>query len=766
MHTADPGSGERTEPDIKAQERSQSILTAFRGRFKASRAHFQDWRTEARALYDLAAGRQWDSEDEAALREQERPMVTFNVAGKYMDAVQGLQINNRQDIKFAAREPGKVRVNEQLTGAVAWGRDLTGMSDDETDAFYDCILTGMGFMEGYMDHDIESSGVPGGARCDPLECFPDPVSRKRNFEDARFMIRLKWYSADEYQEIVGEMAAATDSMDFPTMDAEDDDPLAVIEQPQDYDQGAQANAGTSKRRAIADYQWWERHPYYLVTAEGFGQQEFDKDEWEQVKALLEAKGVPFEVENIRKKCYYRAFIAGSQLLKEGRSPYQHGFTIHGITGKRDRNKRIWYGIGRAILDPQKWVNKFFSTLLYAMMTNAKGGIMAEENTFKDARKAESEWANPNSITWLKEGALQKGKIEAKPEAKYPQGMDRLMQFSLEALPQVSGLNLELMGLADRVQAGVVEAQRKQSAMAIIAWAFDAMRRYYRGMGRMLAQYVKDYVPENTLVLISGENGKQYVPLVKQQLAVNYDIIVDEAPTSVNQQERVWAVLQTIIPQLLQAGMAIPPQVLDYSPLPADLVEAWKQALKPDPKKQQISEQQLVETLKGLIAENKEKESSAMLNQAKAMQIAQEMQQPAENPQAQMQLEAMKAQIEAQVELRIKEFQTNRQEETKLLLGQMKLDNEKQHKQAQMLIDAKLDAMRIRQEADSQVAVAAISTGGRAKKPKKPKENGADPIASLTSQVSEIKAALAEIKRPRKHKIIRDTAGEIAEVITE
>lgn len=761
LETADPPTGERTE-DLAERERKDAILLAFRGRMRASRAHFEDWRTEARALYDLAAGRQWDSQDEKTLAEQERPMVTFNVAGKYMDAVQGLQINNRQDIKFAAREPGKVRVNEQLTGAVAWGRDLTCMSDDETDAFYDCILTGMGFMEGYMDHDLEPSGVPGGSRVDPLEVFPDPVSRKRNFEDARFLIRLKWYAADEYGEIVGEMGeGGSASQDFPTLDAEDDNPVTIIEQPQDYEGTTDAAPGANKRRAIADYQWWERKKRFLVEAQGLGKKEFEPEVWPQIEAALKQRGVEYTATEIKKKIYYRAFIAGSRLLKWGESPYQQGFTLHGITGKRDRNQRTWYGIGRSILDPQKWVNKFFSTILYAMMTNAKGGIMAEENTFKDARKAESEWANPNSITWLKEGALQKGKIEAKPPAAYPQGLDRLMTFSLEALPQTSGLNLELMGMADRVQAGVLEAQRKQSAMSIIAWAFDAMRRYYRSMGRMLATYVKDYVPEGSLVMITGEQGKQYVALVKQQLAVAFDTIVDEAPTSVNQQERVWAVLQQIIPQLLQAGMAIPPQVLDFAPLPADLVEAWKEALKPDPKKQQINEQQLVETLKGLIAENDEKKSVAMLNQAKAMQIQQEMGQPANDPNAQLSIEAMKVQVEATVEQRVAQFRANKDAETQLLVNQMKIESGERIAQMQSMIDAKLEAMRIQQDAASKENVAAITAGKRPRK-----KNDPDPNQPLIDTVKSLQAAVIALSKPKSHRLIRDPSGDLMQVITE
>jgi hypothetical protein len=99
--------GEAGAPDeYDETEDRQEVLAEFNSRFKTTKKHWSDWRDEARDLYDLIAGRQWDAEDEAKLKEALRPMVTFNVAGKYMDALQGLQINNRQEIRYYPRKAG------------------------------------------------------------------------------------------------------------------------------------------------------------------------------------------------------------------------------------------------------------------------------------------------------------------------------------------------------------------------------------------------------------------------------------------------------------------------------------------------------------------------------------------------------------------------------------------------------------------------------------------------------------------------------------
>jgi hypothetical protein len=625
MASPQPYDGEAGAPAKKQPKIDEDqVLSDYNSRFKHAKSHWDEWRTEARNLYDLVAGRQWDPADEARLKDELRPMVTFNVSGKYMDVLTGLQINNRQDIRFYPREEGDAKLNELMTGAVAWGRDLCDATDEETDAFYDAVLTGMGWMEGYLDKDLESSGVPAARRVDPLEMFPDPSARQKNFVDAKYMIRIRFVDHDEYEELMGEEYSSADE-DLADVEI-DDDAVELIEEPQDYDKnpGSTSSAsGKRKKCAIADYQFWRRENRWVATAQG-QRKELTDEEYTAYKPFFdEAKkrGAPMQLQQVKRKVYYRAFIGKGKVGQFGLSPYQHGFTFHAITGKRDRNKNTPYGIGRAILDPQKWLNKFFSSILYSVMTNAKGGLLAEEGVFKDARKAESEWAKPGSITWLKTGALSnqqgKPKVVNKEPAPYPTGMDRLMEFSMNSLPQVTGMPVELMGLSDKVQPGVVEAQRKQSAMAIIAWAFDAMRRYYKSMGRQMCRYVVDYVPEGTLVLVHGEQSKQYVPLIKNQVAATFDIIVDEAPTSVNQQERVWLALEMLIPQLLQAGIPITPKVLDYSPLPPDLVQEWKKLLSGDSKKEQYTEQQAMAALRKLVSEALKNETQAKLNEAKA-----------------------------------------------------------------------------------------------------------------------------------------------------
>jgi hypothetical protein len=91
--------------------------------------------------------------------------------------------------------------------------------------------------------------------------------------------------------------------------------------------------------------------------------------------------------------------------------------------------------------------------------------------------------------------------------------------------------LELLGLRDANQAGVLEEHRKQAGMTILASLFDSLRRFRKRQGRVLLYYIMTYLSDGRLVRIVGDEGAKYVPLIRQEGVAQYDVIVDDAPTS-------------------------------------------------------------------------------------------------------------------------------------------------------------------------------------------------------------------------------------------
>jgi len=592
-------------------------LNEFRRRSAAGYAHSKDWRQEAKELFDYVAGRQWDVDDETRMREQNRPMVTFNLMSKFIDVVMGLQINNRQEIRCYPRRNGAVAINDVATGALAWCRDQCGSEFEESDAGHDTLLTGMGWIEDFYSDQDDPGGAIAQERRDPMEMIWDPMARKKNLIDRRWHVRLKRVTFEEYKDLFD--AEPTGSVSIVGMDPGDiDQGLQVITKPQDYDGQAVPNEARG-HFMVADYQFYCLHTVWNVTAQFPGAppatQQFSDEEWPQVQQQLQAGGIAHQPDKQKIKRYYRCWITSDGIHGEIKSI--PAFTFHAITGKRDRNKNLWYGLGRNLKDPQRWVNAFFSSIIWQLMVNAKGGVMIEEDAVEDSAEFEDSWADPSKPTFVRSGALTGGKIQPKPDGSYPQGMDRLMQFSMDALPGVSGINAELLGLTDRQQPGIVEAQRKQGALAIVAWYFDGLRRYYQESGRTMLSMIRDFMADGRLIRIVGQEGAQYVPLLRDPLTATFDIIVDEAPTSVNMRERVWAVLKETIPMALQAGIAIPKEVLDYAPLPDDLAQKWKQQLQPSPQAQQAQQAAQALAQKAAVTKIAKDQASANADNASA-----------------------------------------------------------------------------------------------------------------------------------------------------
>ncbi len=621
---------QETTDEISELDTDQ-VLSDFKLRLNQSKQHSQEWRQEAKDLYDMKAGHQWNPQDEADLKKKYQgtyPMVTFNLADKYSDAINGMQVNNRQEIRFFPRKQGTVSIDEYATGVVKWNRDQCEAEDEESDMFSDVFWIGMGWIEHFLDDSTEAEGWIAQERRDALEMYWDPMARKKNLVDRRYQIRIKPMTTDEYEDFFDE---DTNSLNIEGIGSEldlDGTPQII---PINHDYGdSQGGSNSPKPIYVADYQWFDNAVEYSVTALFPNSpqpltQVFDETEWKNIKKVMDKNGIQYQAIQKSGKSYYRCWIAGDKILKPVGAKDKiiklaiNGFTYEAITGKRDRNNNTWYGMGRSIRDPQMWVNKFFSSILYTLATNAKGGLMAEASSFDNKKKAEESWADPASITVFADGALSQGRIQPKPPATYPAGMDKLMTFALEALPMTSGLNPEVLGLSQRDQPNSLEENRKKSAIAIVSWAFDAMRRYYKRSGRLMLGMIKEYMGEGQLIKIVGQEGAQYVPLLKQNLSAQYDIVVDESPTSTNMQERMWGILMQMIPMAISAQIPIPPEVIDYSPLSEDLKQKWKQKLNPppDPQAQAIQQAHQKLVLDAAQAKVAVDQSKAELNKADA-----------------------------------------------------------------------------------------------------------------------------------------------------
>ncbi|NDB70535.1 MAG: phage portal protein, partial [Methylocystaceae bacterium] len=182
----------------------EAMFRRFKRWFLIDKRHSDDWRKSAENEFDYVAGRQWSAEDMAKLREQMRPIVAFNRIAPVISAVSGTEVTNRQEVRYLPRQPGDSLPDEMLTATAKWFRDECNGEDEESDAFFDTLVCGMGWTETRMDFESDRDGAPLLERCDPLEMYWDSAASKRNIEDARRVWRVKKVPLDEAKALVGD----------------------------------------------------------------------------------------------------------------------------------------------------------------------------------------------------------------------------------------------------------------------------------------------------------------------------------------------------------------------------------------------------------------------------------------------------------------------------------------------------------------------------------------------------------------------------------
>src|ERR1700692_4206154 len=687
-------------------------------RIRQARQFCSKWHKTARDEYDFVAGEQWKPEDMEALRLQNRPDVTFNYSEKMIDAVVGAEVSNRQEVSYKPRTMDSAGLAELWTNAARWVRDECNAEDEETDAFRDALICGMGWTQTRMDYTEDKDGMPVVERIDPMEMYWDPAGNKPGLADRRFDVHGVWmdddlilkrwpnqliYNSDD------QMSGSTGIIRTGHRYLDDND--YKDDQDRHIDQ-----------TMVWNYQCVELEPYYRVATGDGNIEEISADDFGAMKGQLDKFGLKYVKE--LKKVYYRAFLADDYILEWGLSPCQHGFTRNCITGKRDRNKNLWYGLTRVMKDPQRWANKWLSQIMHIINSNAKGGLMAETNAFVDPRKAEDEWAMPNAITWLNEGGM--AKVQQKQMTAYPSGLAQLMEFALNSLPQVTGINLEALGLADRDQANVLEQSRKQAAYGLLAPFFDSLRRYRKMQGKVLLFFIREFISDGRMIKINGVGSAKFIPLTKPADAIEFDIVVDQAPTAPDVKDRTWQALMQIAPVMIKEGMPMPPDLLSFAPLPQELITKWQQFLLQQQAQSPINPKQ-VQAMQQQIQDLTDQNNQLKLNNQKDEQ--------------ELQLKAAKT--AAEMELKKKELDFNMQMEMQRQNGEMELNRTRTH--GDLKIKAATAGLNPDQKGDVKIAL----------------DTGIDGVVDALGQITDnfstsLKGVGVSMNAPKQ--IVRDATG--------
>lgn len=628
-----------------------ALYLTLQEQVKADINALRAWRLRAKENFAFVPPwGQWSAEDRAALEGQNRPVTAFDKTSKFVRAVCGIEVNNRAQTTYIPTEPnnaGEVKANELLTVASDWMDETSDAPRHQSRSFRDMFICGVGATESTVSYDDDPEGLYVETRLNPLFIGWDKDARDQNVLDSKRRWHVRCMTAKEARELLDEV---TDASKFTNEDLDATWAAEVmtssqaegrtLEQKERREENVN-NDDPKRNIHVVQIQWFEFEPYmWTANPVADGQPNAPRymalslDEYKEANGKWRAMGALADLPaaRLRRKVFKQAFLGGKVLFSgdapnPGTPETPGGFTINIMTGEPDDIEGTFYGMVDLLKDPQKWSNKLFSQLLHMVNTTAKGGILIEEDAMVDAREFLDNYARTDAVSILAKGAIAKGKVMAKPGVAITAGIMQLIQLAENAFSEVTGMNLELMGLADREQAGVLEAQRKQAAMTILATLFDSLSMFRKDVGRSKLYFIQNFlISDQRWIMIDSKDGPQARQLTKQDTAGKYNTRVGAAPTAPDTKERAWASLQPVLPYFVESGKMTPEltaEIIDFIPgLPSKLSEALKRAAtQQDPnagKQAQIAEAGAVAQVKKDEGAAAQSQSSAVLNMAKAV----------------------------------------------------------------------------------------------------------------------------------------------------
>jgi hypothetical protein len=584
------------------------LVKSIQGLIKEAADVQRAWQNRAKDSFKFLAGVQWSHEDEEVMKEQGRPLVTFNYVAPMVNLVKGMEADARKEITYNARHTNVDGLAEALKEILDYMRDEGEIEYHEADSFEDMLACGMGWTESLMDFEEHLDGTYKTEQVPPHEMTWDPLAKQKNLRDRKWHCHSqRMYPSEIYDmwpDKRREVEASIEASDDHTgVDPEESEEINVTD-PTRYDEenGYEGSNRPYKRPRVHRIQWREsvkvwrmpdpRQPGEWIT--------LTERQMKKARPMLEAAGTR-TIEQ-KQKTYYEAFIVGEVLLEKRLLPIQSGFNINCLTGIKDKSKNQWRGMVEDLKDPQSWANKFFSSFMEIIASNSKGGIIMERDASDDQAAFERSWAKSDGVSYVKTGAIQRQKIMPKPSAPYPQGTSDLMRYAVEALYRVSGLNPDMMGYTDSAEVGIVQENRRKSAYKVLSPYFDALGHYRKVQGRIDLDYIKSFVPVQRMVEILGPDMAQYAMMIKQMDVISTRIEVSESAMSDHNRMITWSFMSTVVPQLLQLGVTVPKEIIEYSPLPSGLKDKWMKQIENQEKAQaqesqaQAQLQQMVQQL--------------------------------------------------------------------------------------------------------------------------------------------------------------------------
>ena len=614
----------------------------------------QRWRAKAKECYRFRDGKQLSEADEQVLQSSKRPVVAFNAVQKYIKFVGGVQRmtpqaliylpRSQDDEKAAMRGELLTKMYEYIMGSVNQGHS------ERSRAFDDMNVAGMGWTNTWASRNRNPRGEIMYGWTDNMQMLW-PETSKQNLEGAKWVAREssmpveeavnKWPKRAMY--IRAAAGTSNDEDQIPDFGYADSRSMIkyvvpwIMTEPLNKTPGAGRLAKPGEVNILEWQYWVEEDGYYF-----YDPNERD-DHWENASTFQKLQrgykaigASPItDYDRQMKRVYKNTFLLNRRImLQEPQNLVIDGnFTYNCMTAHWDSQDKIWYGIMRVLMDPQRMMNVFIRQVVEIMGAQAKGGYDVEAGAVSPSQRTDIEKnsSKPGSVNIWAPGAIAERRMQPKPTPQIPEGSMAVLQFMKSSFDDVSGIATQMFGMGvGNGTPGITLRRQMLGGLLILAGEFDSLTRFRKREGDIIYGFMK-LIADGRVVRVGGPEDSQAFqadPELFNDPNFQYDIILDENEHDPTMRQQYSDTVTQILPTLVRMGWFIPELLDYYQGIPWPVKKKLKQAIEQQGQMRTQMQQQGVSiggrgkprSAEDAQVERFEKTSKSQLNLAKAMEM--------------------------------------------------------------------------------------------------------------------------------------------------
>lgn len=582
----------------------QEIINIARKRFEQFLTVSEWWRNnelqDGYAVYEGSG--QWLQDDLDKQQADLMPVVTINKIAPIIDSVSGFEIQNRTEVEYVPRMTDEEQkgFTDMLNSTVDYIEQDSNVAHYNSLAFRDMLICGVGATNTNISYDFNPDGEVKVGRIFPGCVMWDAAARQKNLADRNWNAVAKIVDEDTLRE---------------ELELGENDPLPVATGASDDKFLQYFNVSLKERRiaVIYEYEWREKRKIYRVanTLSQFqgdpeliqsyakiaaDEYKFDpqrdqviwleRGQFSKLKKEFEALGLPVNYGRPSRYKYNRMVFVGDTKIERSENFSQAEFATQFMTGKYSESQQCFYGLLRAAKRAQRLLNQAVSDFQGYLRTIPKGGVNIEADAVPDLKGFKDTYTKAREVTVFSPGALMNGKVQPKQASQVPPGLLEMIQYASSALMEVVGVTPEFMGQMDsKDMTGVLQAQIVRQGLTVLAHYFDAKQFYMISQGRLFidcARILAENVPGRLIRNVSGEGSAKFLPLLKNNIASEYDVIIEETPQTPSERQQTFQQLMELAGMLAPQGINAVPLAMPFAPLKKDQIDQVMKLMEPPP----------------------------------------------------------------------------------------------------------------------------------------------------------------------------------------